>query len=237
MSLKAKQQRGRRAGGADDKAVLKRAARLHRAYLREKILPRLGLPAEATDEQVEAKLDEMKKRVDDVEAGNSPDALKQVDALKQEVALLKKKAIKAIKHAKALEAETEDRKVEAEIRETALLSGVRDVEYAQHLFRNHVRTLPEGSPEPDPKAFFAELKKDETKKYLFEGVAVPAGTKTLAEEKKTEQTAPPPVAASETQTPTGEQTPPVDATKMSRAEFREHQRKTYGIGSVTSSVN
>lgn len=232
MALRNK--RGTR-GGVDDKAVLKRAQRLHRAYLRENLIPKLGLQPEATDEQVKAALDDLKKKVDDVAAGNSPDLVKLVESLKAENAVLKKKAIKAIKMAKSFESEKEDIKIESEIRENALANGVRDVEYAMHLFRNHVRAQPEGSAEPDPKTFFAEMKKDESKKYLFEpSTAVLAGTKSLAEEIK--QT--PPARIETPNPPTAENpTPPVDATKMSKSEFREYQRKNYGLGSVTSSVS
>lgn len=227
--------------GGDDKAVLKRAQRLHRAYLREHLIPKLGLSAEATDEQINAAILDLKKKVEDVEAGNSPDLVKQVEALKAENAVLKKKALKAIRIAKAAESEREDLKVESEIRENALASGVRDIDYAMHLFRNHVRGLPEGSAEPDPKSFFAELKKDEAKKYLFEAAAAPttvmAGTRTVAEETQNRTETTPPARTTTPTPPAGTETPPpVDATKMSKAEFREHQRKNYGIGSVTASI-
>lgn len=234
--------RGTRAG-ADDKAVLNRAKRLLRAYIRDQLAPVLGLAGEdITEEKVVVALKAAQDRIKEIEAGNTPDLVKEVDRLKAENLQLKKKAVKAIRVAKAKEQEAKDRDVEFEIREAAMTAGVKDVDYGIHLFRSHVVGLAEGSPEPEPKKFFEGLRTDEGKRYLFDAGTTLAGTRTIAEENRTQQTQqtstqPPnqtPSQAPNQSTPPAEE---VDASKLSTADFRAHLRNKYKVGNVASSVS
>jgi hypothetical protein len=66
-----------------------------------------------------------------------------------------------------------DMEVEHELREHAAKLGIRDTDYALHLFGSHIRQ--NGDSEVDPAKFFESLKSNSAYRYLFNEEAVAAG--------------------------------------------------------------
>lgn len=123
---------------------------------------------------------------------------------------------------KALQKALDAKDAEMMLRETAVLSGIKDVDYAVRLLTRHLdgmsedeRAKLEGGKAFDEAKFFEGLRTSHP--YLFGEVTKPLHTGTGAG-----QPPPPkPGAAAQQQAQAGQ----VDARKMSREEFQEHLRK------------
>ena len=158
-----------------DDAVLSRARRMYRSKMK-KVWEALGV--EGTFD--EARLDEvLEGLVKDREA--SMGAQERVEArlnkLEEQNSELRAKQqasqAEADKARRELEQERQQREnleVENQILDEARKVGILDGDYALHLFRKHVQTLPEDQ-EPDPSGYFEGLKNDDSKRPLPRGGA------------------------------------------------------------------
>ena len=68
----------------------------------------------------------------------------------------------------------------SEIKDSARAAGVRDEDYAVHLFRSHV--LSDGEYSEQPGNFFESLKTDQGKKFLFDEELTAAGPSSLKDQ-------------------------------------------------------
>jgi len=113
-----------------------------------------------------------------------------------------------------------DRQIEADLRAQAAMVGIKDPEYAIHLFAREVAA---GKP-ADPKTFFAGLKASNA--YLFGNVEPPPP------QMLEPSTAPPesPAPGGVTPTPTGAGARGVvDTSSMSPQDFAAHTKAKYGF--------
>lgn len=122
--------------------------------------------------------------------------------------------------------------IEGEIQAAARKQGFKDTNYGMHLFREHIKGLPEHE-EADLDAFFEGLKAKPNMKHFFEETPVPAGPAPVANNQPQETGAPP-----QPQTP--DRAPPkpaspgvgqnqADAMDMNKRDFNSHVRDTYGF--------
>lgn len=214
---------------ASEASVLARAKRLARAELK-KVAEALGL--ENFDEATfQAKLAELKSAresgMGDAEKHASRVRELESKLLEQKRAVLEAKtqAARLQKQIKQVEVEKTRSSIEAKIAEAAKLAGVRDSNYATHLFREHV--LSNGAHKSDPNLFFESLKKETDKAFLFEPKTVGAGVQQKLPRadahSKIETTQPEP----KINTGAPEEKDTVD--EMNPAEFAKRTREKYGF--------
>ena len=111
----------------------------------------------------------------------------------------------------------ESLQTEMQLRESAIASGINDVDYAVRLLNRHVEGKSEEELKDfDESKFFTGLR--EQKPYLFGEVVKPATTGTAG---GTVPPAPKPGAAAATAAKNGQ----IDARTMSQQEYQEHLRK------------
>lgn len=103
---------------------------------------------------------------------NEPDLSRserqQLKALQEQNARLKRENVRLTKLVTEARRERDEVKAESELRSSAIGAGVRDVDYALHLFKRHISGLTEEQLEAlDEGAFFAGLKSKYG--YIFSG--------------------------------------------------------------------
>lgn len=148
---------------------------------------------------------------------------REKERLQREKDALARRMTQEARQRKALQAALDAKDAEMSLREVAVKTGIRDVDYAVRLLTRHLEGMSEeeiskldGGKGFDEGKFFEGLRG--THPYLFGEVTKPATTGTGA------GNAPPPPkpgAAAQAQ----QQGNQVDAKKMSREEFQEHLRK------------
>lgn len=133
----------------------------------------------------------------------------------------------------------EQQSAEFDIRELALGAGIRDMDYALHLFRQHAKSVPDGEEieSENIRTFFEGLKK--TKPHIFTEERVAAGPRSIADEKKDREAAPantsgkpgeatmrnPPSPTEPGRAGTGDE---VNAEGMTKQQFNKYTREQYG---------
>lgn len=164
-------------------AVLSRARRIARKELRP-IAAMLGVEEFDNASIVKAlkeKLEAVTQQPATPEASQQgPDRASEIADLKVRIRDLEKEKqeletsnLKLERARRNAEVTLEKMQVEIELREEARSAGVVDTDYALDLLRRHAQKSPDA--EIDPKSFFEGLKKDPTKRALFERSDVPAG--------------------------------------------------------------
>ena len=175
---------------ASEDAVLSRARRMFRSEMK-KISKALGFE-EYDEVTFNSKIEEMTKARDDnlSMSERQTNQLQTIEAEKSkllgEKQVLQAELTKAKRELASSESTHENFKVEQELRDTARQHGIRDPDYALHLLKKHCNKLPEGE-EPDVPTFFEDLKKDATKRHLFEVEDVPAGPKPIVDASQQQQ--------------------------------------------------
>jgi hypothetical protein len=234
---------------ASEDAVLSRARRMFRSEMK-KVATALGFE-EYDEASFNEKIEEMTKARDD-NLSMSERQSNQLQALEAEKSkllgekqVLQTELTKSKRDLAAMEKEHESFKVEQELRDVARQTGIRDPDYALHLLKKHCNTLPEDQ-EPDVPAFFEGLKKDATKRHLFEVEDVAAGPKPVAEQTVTapqqqpQQPQAQPQGAPQAGQPNQPPQPPPkpaaaggaptspNALEMSDADYRNYAKEKYG---------
>lgn len=227
-----------------EEAVLSRARRLMRAEKR-KLWNLLGFEGDYDDAKFEEHVAGLAAQKESTMTDQEKNAARikeletQVATLNGKLATSQESETKARQALQSAEKKFQRASVEAEIREAARAVGIMDPDYAIHLYREHLKKLPEAERDqkaPMPDQYFGEvLKKDPSKKHLFREEVVAAGPKSVAAEQT--QTQPPPPA----QTPANGTAPaapkPGDATakppesveKLSPRDFAKETERKYGF--------
>jgi hypothetical protein len=224
---------------ASNDTVVSRARRMLRSEMK-KVAQSLGM--ETYDEaEFQKKLEEMRKSHESgLSASEQLDRkMKELEernvALRAKVANMNKELIKARRDGQWKDQEMANMEIEHEIRRQARESGVRDEDYAIHKFRQHVNSLDDTDPDPDPKQYFEGLKKDTNLRFLFQEARVPAGPGSQAEkaaevesqgapqDQRNIPEQPPKPAASQAQSDRQ------DALNMENQEFRDYAGEKYGF--------
>jgi len=142
---------------------------------------------------------------------------RQMEKLMRERDLYQRKSVELERVTKQLQTSLDSKDAEMALRETAVASGLKDVDYGIRLLTRHLEGQSAEELEKfDEKAFFDTLRKD--KPYLFGEVTQPATTGTGV------GGAPTPLkpGAAAGQVANGAHS---DARKMNAQEFQEHLRK------------
>ena len=228
---------------ASEEAVLSRARRMFRKEMKV-VAQALGMDEYDEDKLKEA-LGEMTKAGEDNQSAlqRSDGRLKGIEEQNAEfrgkVSQLQQELTTARRDLKQAMQEIEDSTVEHVIEKAAGLVGFRDTEYGIELFRRHARGLPDGQ-DPDATQFFEDLKKDQSKRYLFMEENVTAGPKPGAQTVPQQPPQQPPGQQGAPQGPNvpdqgapkpadpGGQPQAPDALSMNSREFSQHSQEKYG---------
>ncbi len=229
-----------------EEAVLSRARRMFRKEMKV-VAQALGMEEYDEDKLREA-LGEMKKAREDNQSAlqRSDGRIKGVEEqngeLRGTVSQLQRELTAARRDLKMAVQEIDDSSVVHEIEKAAGSVGFRDTDYGVELFRRHARGLPDGQ-DPDVSKFFEDLKKDQSKRYLFTEEDVTAGPKPGAQTvpQQPQQPQQPPGQQGAPQGPNnvpdqgaprpadpGGQPQATDALSMNSREFSQHSQDKYG---------
>jgi hypothetical protein len=222
---------------ASEEAVLVRAKRMYRGKLRQ-VWEALGkdgpLDEEALDGELKRLVEERESQMGDRERQESRLAKieEQNAELRTKLASAQAAAEKAEKARATEQQRREHVEIEHEIRDVARDAGVRDGDYALHLFRSHVKGLGDDQ-DVDPRQFFESLKKDDSKRHLFREEPVKAGPSTL--EKDQQQQATPPGQPNQPQPQPkpavagAQSNGPDDALALDKRSFNQRTADKYGF--------
>ena len=222
---------------ASGEAVLSRARRMYRSQMK-KVAQALGFD-EYDEATFNAKIEEMTQSqqaslsTSERQAGQLKEVETSRSHLLGEKQSLQTELNKARRGLQAAEKQLENFRIEVKLRETARDAGIRDPDYALHLLMKHSDELPEGQ-EPDVPAFFENLKRDASKRHLFNEESVPAGPRPVAEQQPNQPAQPtgepqsqqvpqpPPKPAG----PAGAEMP--NALEMDDQTYNAHLKERYG---------
>jgi len=239
------QQPQRKGGGISQKALLERANRMARQQVNKevaRISKALGI--EGTDKaKLDAKLAELEKQRTDGQPVQEryESRIKELEEERGKLMVERERLKTELNRAKRdVEKELRrrsDMEVEHELRALAAKSGIRDPDYALHLFGEHVRKNGDAA---DPSNFFEGLKINTAFRYLFNEETVAAGPKAgipAAASQAGAQVAQATAPASSTGTPAPTPAPPgkaqaaedSDVMDMKSIDFKRRTADKYGF--------
>jgi hypothetical protein len=200
-----------------------------------------GAVIKAFKEAVEAKATPSATGPEGQQAAPGPDRSEEIVELKSRIRELEKEKstievakLKAERQAIVAERSLENMKVEVELRAEAQAAGVTDTDYAIDLLKRHAKQLPE-TEELNPKSFFEGLKKDPSKRALFERADVAAGPTPVANEPQRQSQGQPtpgqPVKPGDQLNPKAEPAPgeQINVEALSKRDFNAHTSDKYGF--------
>jgi hypothetical protein len=122
------------------------------------------------------------RNADDLDRGRPmpPRGSKAYSRIQRQLEEERRARIGASRRARELESQVQTERTRRHLEKTALLVGIRDVDFAIHLLEQHASGLTDEEAQTfDESAYFAGLRKD--RPYLFQDQVVPANTGTAGE--------------------------------------------------------
>lgn len=184
---KPKQKNQQRRPNDTQEAIVSRARRMSRSHLK-KVWSALGIEGDFSEEKLNHHLEELQKQADEGKSaverieGRAQTFEEENKELRQQIASLTNENTKLKHERDSTVAARENEQLEAQVRQAAVAAGVSDTDYGLELFRRYVNGLPDDHvQDEDPKVFFEGLKKDPTKKVLFQPEVVAAHPPSAAE--------------------------------------------------------
>jgi len=195
------------------------------------------------DEAFNAKIDEMlkvqeeSKSVSERLEGRSKALEEKNGELNAKIHQLQTELTKSRRELVSEQRSFQNLQIEYEIRTEATKAGLRDHDYAVHLFKQFVKSSPEDA-EIDPGSYFEGLKKDSSNRHLFVEESVSAGPKPVSDQVQNQeavgnnqnqaQNLPPQGAPKPVDPGTNTQEAP-DALTMNQRDFNKHTQDKYGF--------
>lgn len=122
------------------------------------------------------------RNADDLDRGRPmpPRGSKAYSRIQRQLEEERRARIGASRRARELESQVQTERTRRHLEKTALLAGIRDVDFAIHLLEQHASGLTDEEAQTfDESAYFSGLRKD--RPYLFQDQVVPANTGTAGE--------------------------------------------------------